>query len=121
MIEAPYRVRRATPDDAEAIASCFRASYTDYPYTDFLDPAKIRTMASNCSLMMLALERGENVVGTATNVYREGAVELGRAVIHPDHRGLRHNGKGAFHFMIDLRIQDAVMNDARVIHSTGVT
>lgn len=83
-------VRPATAADADSIAALFELVYGgSYPFADSIEPDRIRRIVTGADhLWMLVLEAG-TVVGSVMARRDPGnaSYELGRGVVHPDHRG----------------------------------
>ncbi len=83
-------IRPAVEDDAAAIRDIFQATYgEDYTYRDFYDLQHLKKLIySDDTLVLVAEDPSDGVVGTASVVLESGAYtdlvgEFGRLAVHP--------------------------------------
>ncbi|PIN76043.1 hypothetical protein COV18_01315 [Candidatus Woesearchaeota archaeon CG10_big_fil_rev_8_21_14_0_10_37_12] len=112
-------VREATPEDAEAVATVFRATYGDrYPFPQFYDPAAQREMiAAHGIESYVAANADGTIIGHGALILHEyKPAEFGRTAVHPDARGL-----GVFHKLINHRQAAGVDEGHRYFTTEAVT
>jgi len=125
-VSSGVRVRVAEDGDVEGIRDVFLAVYgADYPYESFFDRAWLRRSVHTDDIIMLVADDPETgaVLGSASVVLDVGAHsdlvgEMGRLVVHPDHRG-RGVGRALMKGRLD-QVRDRLhlaMVENRCVHS----
>lgn len=90
-----YTIRAARPEDAEAIVGLVSATYGDsYPHPEFYDPAEVRAMQAEGSLVSLVAVEDESgtVVGHYALKRPDGtfcSAETAAAMVSQQHRGAK--------------------------------
>src|SRR3989344_4156026 len=116
-------IRRAREEDVSRIAKCFQAAYTDrYPY-GLREEEVVRKSLRDPNRAVWVIESSDEVVGTGSAVFTadKNKVELGRDCVHPDYRGITHEGKSAIRSLIETRVEYALKQRADIVHVTAVS
>lgn len=127
-----YKIREATPDDADAITNIFQTIYDSYQYDDYTDPSRLRkTLLSNDSTKVFVIELvpgqvvakthvpSPRVVGTGSVSFtcRKHVASLTSAAILPQYQGLECDGQSAYEELLTVRLRHAHEAGAAVVQT----